>query len=95
MVSSPSVPAAPDPTTTANAQTASNQQTALYQAGLNDVNQNTPLGDISYNINPTGNGGSGPTYDTAAYDAALAAYNSQSTNSNNSGREVCGCWFLS
>lgn len=52
MVSSPSAPAAPDPTTTAQAQTASNQQTALYQAGLNDINQNTPLGDISYDINP-------------------------------------------
>jgi hypothetical protein len=51
-ISSPSAPAAPNPTTTAQAQTASNQQTALYQAGLNDVNQNTPLGDISYTINP-------------------------------------------
>lgn len=52
MVSSPSPPAAPDPTATAQAQTSSNQQTALYQAGLNDVNQNTPLGNISYNIDP-------------------------------------------
>lgn len=59
MVSSPSQPAAPDPTATAQAQTASNQQTALYQAGLNDVNQNTPLGDISYNINPGQTDGSG------------------------------------
>lgn len=57
--SAPSAPAAPDPTATAQAQTGSNQQTALYQAGLNDVNQNTPLGDISYNINPGQTDGSG------------------------------------
>ena len=93
MVSSPSQPAAPDPTTTAAAQTASNQATALYQTGLNDVNQNTPLGDISYNINPSGNS-TAPTYNTAAYDQALAAYNANpggGTNTqygtNSSGQE--------
>lgn len=48
---SPSVPAAPDPTTTANAQTASNQETALYNFGLNNPNTTTPLGDISYSVN--------------------------------------------
>ena len=47
-ISSPSTPASPDPNTTASAQTASNQATAGYQAGLNNVNQNTPLGDLSY-----------------------------------------------
>lgn len=50
MVSSPSPPAAPDPASTAQAQTGSNQQTALFQTGLNDVNQYTPLGNLTYNI---------------------------------------------
>lgn len=79
--SAPSAPAAPDPTQTAQAQTASNQQTALYQAGLNDINQNTPLGNISYNINPAGNAGS---FDSAAYNKAMDAYQQQLTafNSN-------------
>ena len=49
-ISSPSAPAAPNPTATAQAQTASNEQTALYQAGLNDTNQNTPYGSETYQI---------------------------------------------
>lgn len=48
MVSSPSPPPAPDPATTAAAQTASNQTTAETQTGLNNVNQSTPLGSIGY-----------------------------------------------
>lgn len=47
---SPSAPSTPDPTTTANAQTASNEQTALYNFGLSNPNYNTPLGDINYNL---------------------------------------------
>lgn len=46
----PSAPAAPDPTTTAQAQTASNQGTALYNWGLNNPDTTTPLGDLSYSI---------------------------------------------
>lgn len=69
MGSSPSVPAAPDPTTTANAQTASNQATALYQAQLNNVNQVTPYGNETF----TQTSGA-PTYDYDAYNQALAAY---------------------
>ena len=45
---SSSAPAAPDPVATANAQTASNKETAAYQAQLNLINQNTPLGSIKY-----------------------------------------------
>jgi hypothetical protein len=47
-ISSPKAPAPPDPVTTANAQTASNVSTAQTQAGLNNVNQSTPLGSINY-----------------------------------------------
>lgn len=45
---SPSVPQAPDPAATAAAQTASNKETAQYQAGLNQVNQVTPYGSLTY-----------------------------------------------
>lgn len=41
-------PAAPSPTNTINQQTASNKETAISQAGLNMVNQNTPQGNLSY-----------------------------------------------
>ncbi len=51
----PSAPAAPDPNTTDQAQTASNQATALYNFGLNNPNTNTPLGDISYSTDTTTN----------------------------------------
>lgn len=46
--SAPSAPAAPDPTVTAAAQTASNVQTAQTQAALNRVNQQTPYGSLTY-----------------------------------------------
>lgn len=48
--SAPSAPAAPDPTATAAAQTASNQATSLYNFSLNNPNTTTPLGDISYSV---------------------------------------------
>lgn len=41
-------PAAPNPVTTAQAQTASNRETAITQAGLNAVNQVTPYGNLNY-----------------------------------------------
>lgn len=43
-------PKAPDPTATAAAQTASNEQTAAYQQGLNLINQKTPLGSLTYTM---------------------------------------------
>jgi len=49
--SSPSTPAAPDPVATANAQTASNKETATAQAELNNINQTTPYGNLSYTQN--------------------------------------------
>lgn len=41
-------PSAPNPVTTAAAQTASNRETAITQAGLNAVNQVTPYGNLTY-----------------------------------------------
>lgn len=45
---SPKAPAQPDPVKTAEAQTASNKETAYWNAVLNNVNQVTPYGSISY-----------------------------------------------
>lgn len=61
MSSSPKAPAAPDPTTTANTQTKSNEATALYQAQLNNVNQVTPYGNETFTQNP-GVNGAAPTF---------------------------------
>lgn len=68
----PSAPAPPDPAKTAAAQTASNRETALWEAALNRVNQVTPYGTLTY----TRTGG-GKTYDTNAYDQAMQAYRQQ------------------
>jgi hypothetical protein len=46
--SSPKSPPAPDPVATAAAQTASNKETAYWNAVLNNVNQFTPYGNITY-----------------------------------------------
>ena len=48
--SAPSAPAAPDPTTTAQAQTASNQATALYNFGLANPNVTSPLGSDQFSV---------------------------------------------
>lgn len=57
----PDPPAAPDPTQTIAAQTASNQSTATSNAELNRVNQYTPYGSSVYNV--TGNNADGtPQY---------------------------------
>lgn len=45
----PKTPAAPDPVVTAQAQTASNKETAIANARLNNVNQYTPYGSLIYN----------------------------------------------
>lgn len=46
--SAPSAPAAPDPAAESAAQTASNQQTALYNFGLNNPNTTSPLGNLTF-----------------------------------------------
>lgn len=78
--SSPTPPAAPDPATTAAAQTKSNQQTALYDFGLSNPNYNTPLGNLNYNIT-----NSSPTYDQQAYDSAMKAWQSGNKGAGSSG----------
>jgi len=45
---SPSPPKAPDPAATAAAQSATNKETAYWNAVLNNMNQYTPYGSISY-----------------------------------------------
>ena len=47
----PSAPAAQDPVKTANAQTASNRETAITQTGLNAMNQYGPQGSVTYSQN--------------------------------------------
>jgi hypothetical protein len=47
--SAPSAPAAPDPVATANAQSAANVDTAVAQALLNNTNQITPYGNLTFN----------------------------------------------
>ena len=49
----PSAPAAPDPAATAAAQSATNRETATAQAMLNNYDQRTPYGSLSYNEGPT------------------------------------------
>lgn len=53
---SQSAPAAPDPTATANAQAAMNKETALAQARLNNTNQVTPYGNLTYTAGEEVNG---------------------------------------
>lgn len=64
-----STPDAPDPVATAEAQGASNRETAITQAQLNMVNQNNPWGSVNYNQTGTrtytdadGNTVTTPTY---------------------------------
>ena len=53
--SAPTPPPAPDPTVVAAAQTASNQQTALYQSQLNNGDSNGPAGSVTNTYNPATN----------------------------------------
>jgi len=46
--SSPKAPAAPDPKVTAAAQTASDKETAWYNAQLQNMDQITPYGNLTY-----------------------------------------------
>lgn len=52
----PDMPTPPDPQVVANAQTGSNVQTAIANAQLNNVNQNTPWGNVSFSSTPGVNG---------------------------------------
>lgn len=70
-----SAPAAPDPAKTAAAQTATNKETAYWNAVLNNVNQITPYGNLTY-----AQTGGGKQYNQAAYDKALADYNASGSS---------------
>ena len=64
-MSKPDAPTPPNPIATAAAQTSSNVQSGVANAFLNNVNQNTPQGSLSYDV--TGNYAwtdptTGPTY---------------------------------
>jgi len=84
--SAPSAPAAPDPTATAQAQTASNQATALYNFGLNNPNTNTPLGDISYTTDST----TDPNEPSTTANVTLSPAEQQILNTNQSNIEQQG-----
>lgn len=69
-------PAAPDPAATAAAQTATNKETAYWNAVLNNVNQVTPYGNLTYTQNaPAGATSTPVTYDNDAYNKAMEAWN--------------------
>lgn len=81
--SSGSAPAAPDPQETANAQLKFSKQAALWNSALNNVNQITPYGTLSYSLGNATSQGGPVTYDQAAYDAALQEYNSKQGKTQN------------
>lgn len=64
---SASAPTPPDPTATAAAQTASNEQTAGYQQSMNLIDQTTPLGSLTYT-----NTGTDPVTGAPKYSSNVA-----------------------
>jgi hypothetical protein len=60
---SPKAPPAPDPVATANAQAAANKETAIANAELGFVNQNTPYGSLTYTQRGTSAAGT-PQYES-------------------------------
>ncbi|ANL48646.1 UNVERIFIED_ORG: hypothetical protein GGE63_000109 [Rhizobium esperanzae] len=71
MVSTPKAPKAPDPTQTAAAQTATNVDTAIANAGLSHTNQYTPDGSLEYKVTgkSTMTDQNGKTYNLPVYSA--------------------------
>lgn len=59
--SPPSPPTPPDPVATANAQAAANKETAIANANINQVNQVTPYGNLTYTQRGTASDGT-PQY---------------------------------
>lgn len=68
--SSPKQPQAPDPMETARAQTSVNRDAALWNATLNNTNQITPFGSLTYSQT-----GGGPQYNMDAYNKAMEVWN--------------------
>lgn len=73
-------PKAPSPEAQAAAQTATNKETAYWNAVLNNVNQITPYGNLTYEQT-----GGGKQYNMDAYNAALASYNQALANTGKKG----------
>lgn len=73
-------PAAPDPTATANAQGQMSKDVALWNSALNNVNQITPFGNLTWSLGTNTNNAGAPQYDQNAYNQALAAYNQGGNN---------------
>jgi hypothetical protein len=80
----PSAPAAPDPVKTAQAQTASNRETAITQTGLNAINQYGPQGSVTYAQNGTWADGTPRfTQTTSLSPTEQAVYNATSRTRQN------------
>lgn len=87
----PSPPSPPDPVATANAQTASNIETAKANATLNRINQTTPYGTSTYDI--TGYDANGiPQYSqtTALSPVEQGLFNTYTTGQQNLGNIALG-----
>lgn len=74
--SAPSAPTPASPQEQSQAQTQANEQTALYQYGLNNPTVNTPYGSQTYAV-----GNTSPTYDTEGYNKALQAWQTAQSSS--------------
>jgi hypothetical protein len=90
-----SPPTPPDPNVIGQAATRTNQGTALYNTQLNRYGTSSPLGSTSWTSTP-----GTPTYDDAAYQKALAGWNSTPatisagfSNPGNSGHAIEGFGF--
>lgn len=73
-------PAAPDPAATAAAQGQMSKDVALWNSGLNNVNQVTPFGNLTWTLGTNTNSAGAPQYDYDAFNASLNAYNSGQQN---------------
>jgi hypothetical protein len=82
-------PAPPDPTATSNAQAQYNQQAAQSQAEINDVNQTTPYGSLSYQQTGTAADGTPMYTATTSYTPAMQQlFNTAVTNQNTIGSDA-------
>lgn len=93
-----SAPSPPDPYATANAQQGLNKQTAITQAYLNNVNQITPYGNLSYTQTGTSPDGT-PQFtattqlspqEQALFDATMGTQNSVATDAGLLAKQIQG-----
>lgn len=83
--SAPSPPPAPDPAKTAAAQAAANKETAILQSQLNNVNQYTPWGNVTFAENPNAKSGS-----RWSMNVALSPEQQQLYNMTTAGQKTYG-----